>query len=107
MPMGLTNAPCTFQRVMNDALCDLPATGVYLDDLIVHSQTCEDHLAHLRSVFSRLRERQLHLKRSKCHFLQSSIRFLGHIVCASGVAPDPEKLSSIRSWPVPSSVKAL
>ena len=92
---------------MNDALYDLPAIGVYLDDLIVHSNSYEDHLAHLCGVFARLCTKKLHLKRSKCHFLQSSIRFLGHIVSASGIAPDPDKLTAIRSWPVPSTVKAL
>ena len=56
MPMGLTNAPCTFQRVMDDALRDLNApAGVYLDDLIVYSASGDAHLHHLRSVFTRLR----------------------------------------------------
>ena len=86
MPMGLINAPSTFQHVMHDAFRGLEdCTGIYLDDLIVASHGPAEQFAHLRRVFGHLRERQLKLKRSKCHFLQASLRFLGHIVSAEGV----------------------
>ena len=69
--MGLTNAPSSFQRIMTNVLSDLTRTcvKVYLDDIIIHSRTEEEHMEHLRLVLARLREYRLYIKLWKCKFL--------------------------------------
>ena len=68
MPMGLTNAPSTFQRVMNHVFFDIldECVTVYLDDILIFSRTKEEHIAALHKVFSRLAQYKLALKESKC-----------------------------------------
>ena len=109
MPFGLCNAPATFQRLMEEVLAGLHWTNclVYLDDIIVFSQTIEDHLDKLREVFSRLRDAGLKIKPTKCHLLQRSVHYLGHVVSAEGIKTDPEKIRSVSDWPTPSNRKEL
>ncbi|KAJ9518741.1 hypothetical protein QJQ45_025988, partial [Haematococcus lacustris] len=84
LSFGLTNAPATFQRVMNDAFA--PVLGkcalVYLDDILVMSKSLPEHLQHLRLVFDLLRKNKLYAKMSKCEFMQLTLRFLGHVISA-------------------------
>ena len=81
MPFGLTNAPATFQRTMDIRFSDMiDYTGIYVDDIVVYSESLEDHLVHLRKVLQRLREHQLFVKLKKCSFAQSEIEFVGFIV---------------------------
>ena len=109
MPFGLTNAPSTFQRLMERCLQDihLQECLIYLDDVIIFSSTLEEHLERLEHVFSRLRECGLKLKPSKCSFFQEQIKYLGHVVSASGIHTDPAKVSAIKTWPVPSNVNEV
>ncbi len=106
---GLTNAPATFQRVMNSIFA--PYIGkfvlVYLDDVLIMSATPEEHLQHLHIVLETLRKHKLYAKLSKCDFNRAELKFLGHIVGRAGVAPDPTKLSAVTAWPVPKSLKEL
>ena len=67
--MGLTNAPSSFQRVMNTVLGDLSFVQVYLDDIIVHSSNVQQHIAHLTAVLERLRQHKFYVKLRKCSFL--------------------------------------
>ena len=87
MPQGITNAPSTFQRLMEKCMGDihLREVLVFLDDLIVFSKTLEEHEARLTNVLNRLRENGLKLSPEKCSFFQTSVRYLGHIVSRSGV----------------------
>ena len=78
MPFGLCNAPATFQRLMQWVLSGLH----WIDDIIILSKTVEQHLALLRDVFSRLRQAGLKVKPFKCHLLQASVHYLGHVVSA-------------------------
>ena len=96
---GLTNAPATFQSVMNDVLRDVLGKFVlvYLDDIIVFSKTEDEHLMHLEIVMRLLREHKLYAKLSKCSFAQSEILFLGHKVGADGLRPDPKKVSVVNN----------
>lgn len=99
MPQGITNAPSTFQRLMEKCMKDinLKEVLVFLDDLIVFSSSLEDHETRLIHVLERLREYGLKLSPDKCRFFQSSVRYLGHIVSKDGVKTDPEKTEALKT----------
>uniref|UniRef100_A0A3B3H990 Gypsy retrotransposon integrase-like protein 1 n=1 Tax=Oryzias latipes TaxID=8090 RepID=A0A3B3H990_ORYLA len=109
MPQGITNAPSTFQRLMEKCMGDinLKEVLVFLDDLIVFSETLEEHEARLLNVLNRLRAYGLKLSLEKCKFFQTSVRYLGHIVSQHGVETDPEKVEALKTWPVPKNLKEL
>ena len=103
MPFGLCNAPPTFQRLMQNCLGELNLTYclIYLDDVIVFSETPEEHLQRMRVVFNRLREHSLKLKPSKCEVFKSKINYLAHHVSKKGVLPLKKNLESIAQCPPP------
>lgn len=109
MPQGITNAPSTFQRLMEKCMGDihLKEVLVYLDDLIVYSETLEQHETRLLHVLNRLKEYGLKLSPEKCMFFQTSVRYLGHIVSQNGVETDPEKVAALKTWPSPKNLKEL
>ncbi|CAN6292538.1 unnamed protein product [Urochloa humidicola] len=109
MPFGLTNAPATFQALMNSifALLLRKCVLVFMDDILIYSQSIEDHQQHLQQVFDILRANKLFLKQSKCSFGQNRLEYLGHIIGENGVATDPSKLETVRNWPVPQCSKDL
>ena len=97
MPFGLCNAPPTFQRLMQNCLGELSLTYclIYLDDVIVFSDTPDEHLRRMRAVFDHLREHDLKLKPSKCEVFKSEINYLVHHVSRKGVLPSKKNLESI------------
>ena len=97
MPYGLCNAPATFQRLMQNCLGELNLTYalVYLDNVIVYSNTEEDHLRRLQAVFEHFHENGLKLKPSKYSFLCKQIMFLGHEISADGMKPGTLNLKGI------------
>jgi hypothetical protein len=107
MPYGLTGAPATFQNAMNKIFAKLlrRCVLVFIDDILVYSSTLEEHQEHLRAVFEILATHKLKVKRSKCTFAQTKLKYLGHIISASGVATDPKNLEAVRMWPVPANAK--
>ncbi|KAJ9512165.1 hypothetical protein QJQ45_012680 [Haematococcus lacustris] len=109
MPFGLCNAPATFQRLMNDIF--RPHLDqfvlVYLDDILIYSRSEAEHLEHLRTVLGLLRQHQLYANLSKCAFFLPSMDFLGHIISAAGIHPDPAKISAMVQWPVPRNLNDL
>ena len=110
MPFELNNAPSTFQRLMNWVLKDYLGVfvAVYLDDVIIYTKgTIKQHLDHLRQVFQILKKAVLKIKLKKCHFCLPSLNFLGHIVGREGIQPDPEKISKIKNFPIPTNVTHL
>ncbi|MGQ2964065.1 MAG: reverse transcriptase domain-containing protein, partial [Agrobacterium sp.] len=106
---GLTNAPATFQRAMNQAFATVidRCALVYLDDILIMSKSIQEHLSHLREIFSLLRQHKYFAKLSKCEFMKESLPFLGHIISKDGVAVDPSKVAAIKDWPVPTNLTAL
>ena len=106
MPFGLKNAAQAFQRLMDTACRGLSFVFVYLDDILIFSQSQEEHEAHLRQLFGRLQEHDLVIL-SKCQFGVNEIDFLVHRVNQQGVFPLPEKVDAIRSFPRPTTVKQL
>ncbi|MCP3663135.1 MAG: DDE-type integrase/transposase/recombinase, partial [Gammaproteobacteria bacterium] len=109
LPFGLASAPAAFQRLMETTLAGLQWKSVliYIDDLIVYSETIEQHLKDLEEVFIRLKKAKLKLKPKKCEFGKAEVGFLGHVISAEGVKPDPAKLSAVKSYKVPSNVTEI
>ena len=109
MPFGLSNAPSTFQKLMEMVLAGLHWTTclVYLDDIVIFSTTVEQHLSRLRDVLARLKKAGLKLKPSKCHILKKCVHYLGHIVSADGVKVDDDKIKCVVEWPTPVNLEEL
>ena len=111
LPFGLTNAPATFQRMMNAVLAPWlhNCCVVYLDDVLIFSTTFEEHLQHLQKIWRSkiFRSNSLHVNLSKCHFGQREVEYLGHIVCPGGVAVDPKKVEAVNNWPTPTTIKEI
>ena len=109
MPFGLSNAPATFQRLMESCLGDMNMQSclIYLDDIVVFSQTFEEHVEWLEKVFQRLIDAGLKLSPAKCHLFQDKLKYLGHIVSADGISTDPAKIQCVKEWPVPQSLEQL
>ncbi|KAJ4757403.1 polyprotein [Rhynchospora pubera] len=103
MPFGLTNAPSTFQAMMNEVFQPYlrKFVVIFFDDILVYSSSQEEHMGHLRQIFSTLQEHNLVVKRSKCIFGSPSVDFLGHIISPQGVRADPSKIEAITAWPMP------
>ena len=97
MTYRLCNAPTTFQRLMQNCLGELNLTYalVYLHDMIVYSNTEEDHLRQLQAMFEHFHEHRLKLKPSKCSFLHRQITFLGHEISTDGMKPSTLNLKGI------------
>ena len=79
----------------------------YLDDICVFGETANQMLDHIELVISRLKEFHLKIKPKKSFFFQTSVTFLGHILLARGVSPNPEKVAKIKDWPVPKNPKEV
>lgn len=109
MPFGLTNAPATFQSLMNVLFAELLCHGVlvFMDDILIYSETLKEHLVLLRKVFDILQANKFYIKRSKCFFAQPAVEYLGHVISAEGVATDPSKVRAVLSWPTPTNLKQL
>ncbi|KAK7889282.1 hypothetical protein WMY93_024842 [Mugilogobius chulae] len=109
MPQGITGAPATFQRLMEKTVGDMNLLQVlvYLDDLIVFGKSLEEHEERLLKVLDRLGEAGLKISLDKCQFCQPQVKYLGHIVSAQGVSPDPQKIEAVTTWPQSRDLKSL
>jgi hypothetical protein len=107
MPFGLTNAPATFQRTMDKVLgeLNLKCALVYIDDIIVFSRSFEEHLKHLRMVFTKISQANLKMNFDKCEFIKRQVSFLGHLVGKNGIKPDPSNVEKVQNYPTPESIK--
>lgn len=106
MPFGLCNAPATFQRIMELALHGLQwqTCIIYLDDIIVYGATFEEHMNRVEEVLKRMIDANFKLRPEKCQLLQPEVTFLGHVVSADGVRPNPDNVAKILQWPPPATV---
>jgi len=99
LPMGLSNSPATFQRLMDKVLRGLTWESVlvlvYIDDIVVYAHTYEELMTRLKEVFIRLRGANMKLKPMKVKLFQREIQFLGHRISGEGVAIDPDKIAEI------------
>lgn len=103
MPLGLCNAPATFQRLMDSVLAGLQWSTclVYFDDIIILDSTFSDHLHKLQQVFNQLQHAGLKLQPTKCTFCHEQVTFLGHTISPTGIATDPSKTDKVMAWPTP------
>ena len=106
MPFGLCNAPATFQRLMQRALVGMSKfCSVYIDDILVFSESVEEHIGHLCQVFRRLREVGLKLHPQKCFLGRPEVPYLGHVISAEGILPNPGKVLAVKEFPTPTNVR--
>ena len=109
MPFGLTNAGASFCRLMEMCIGDQQYVTLlfYLDDICIFSETVDQMLDRIALVFERLKSFHLKIKPKKSFFFQKSVTFLGHILSAEGISPNPEKVKKIKTWPIPSNPKEV
>ena len=107
MPFRLRNAAQTFQRFIDQVLRGLPYCYAYIDDLLVASNSPEQHKEHLHQVLRRLHEHGIIINPAKCEFGVSELDFLGHRVCSQGIQPLPERVKAIKDFPTPTSLCKL
>jgi len=109
MPFGLTNAPAFFMTLMNKVFMEEldRFVVVFIDDILVYSESAEEHGQHLRIVLGKLRKHQLYAKFSKCEFWLQRVSFLGHVLTAEGVEVDPEKVKAVSEWKQPTSASEI
>ena len=109
LPLGVCNAPLTFQRLTNDIMGEYLDyfVLVYLDDILVFSTTKYEHEHHLRLVFQKLKEHKLQAKLKKCKFGKPHVKYLGYVVGSGEVHVDQEKIAAVANWEVPTDIKRV
>jgi len=109
MPFGLSNSPSVFQSFINDVFPDMLNRWVivYIDDILIYSNSFEEHVQHVRAVLQRLIQHKLYAKAEKCEFHQTSTTFLGYVISREGVAMDDSKVRAVLDWPQPRTLKEL
>ncbi|KAF3641486.1 hypothetical protein FXO38_21615 [Capsicum annuum] len=109
MPFGFTNAPSTFQSLMNHIFHSYLRKFILLffDDILIYSQTWNKHLQHLQTTLEILRSHVLFVKKSKCEFGVLQIDYLGHVISVEGVSMDMHKVESVLNWPPPTNLNLL
>jgi len=109
MPFGLCNAPAAFQRLINEVLREHIDIGciVYLDDLLIYSNTLQQHRRDVSNILEALRKSGMKVKPSKCEFHQNETEYLGFIIGQEGVKTDPVKTQAIWDWTTAKKIKEI
>jgi hypothetical protein len=110
MYFGLTNSPATFQTMMNEIFQDLiteSIVSVYLDDILIFTNSLEEHRQITCLVSDRMREHKLYLWPEKCEFQKVRIEYLSIIISHNKVEMDPVKIAGVADWPTPSNKKEV
>ncbi|XP_049875886.1 uncharacterized protein K02A2.6-like [Pectinophora gossypiella] len=104
---GLASSVGIFQRIMTNVLSGIPNVQVFLDDVIIGGKSRMEHLQALQTVFQRLLDNGMKLKKSKCVFLAEEVTYLGYVVSRDGIKPDRSKIEAIVKMEQPSNVSEL
>ena len=103
LPFGLSGGPSSYARLVVQVLRNIPPEEAvaYVDDILIHSATYEEHLKNLNKVFNAYTKAGLRLNPKKCHFMASKIDYLGHTVSEAGIEPQEAYLKIVKDWPLP------
>ena len=107
VPFGLKSAPASFQRFAQEVVENIPNVYVYMDDLLVYTDTHEEHLKIVRQIFQRFSQYGLALALSKCQFAKKEVDFLGYKISNAGITPLANKIQGIQDFPEPTTQKQL
>jgi len=107
LPFGITSTPEHFQRRMSEILRDLPGVVCHVDDVLVSGKDQEEHDKRLHAVLKKIQAVGVTLNRNKCQFTCSRIVFLGHVIDANGISPDPSKTEAIQKMKAPTTITEL
>lgn len=109
MPFGLTNAPATFQTMIDNVLRKQIGVFVvvYLDDILIYSNTLEEHKQHVHEVLQTLQDNNLLVEATKCQFHKQTVSFLGYVLTHGEVRMSPDKIETVKDWPTPSNLKEV
>jgi len=109
MLQGDMNTPGTFMRILSDLFADYPGQfrWIYIDDILIYSDTEQDHLKHIAIVYNKLKQAQFYTSRKKSEFFAASMDVLGHIIDNRGLRASPEKIARIEAWTSPKNKKQV
>lgn len=107
LPFGIKSAPGIFQQAIDATVADIEGVIAYHDDILMHAKSKPELDDITRRVFNRLQSIGFKLKLSKCEFYKTEIKYLGHIITANQVKPDPEKIAAIQYMQAPTNVSQL
>ena len=106
-PFGINNIPSEFAKFGTQMFYDLDFCEIYYDDNIVFSKTFDEHVTHLEAVLKRFMDYNVRLNPEKCHFFKKQVKILGHLVNASGISMNPEKIQAIMQMQIPANITQL
>lgn len=106
LSFGLRNAPATFRWLINSVSHQYldKFIIVFLNDILIYSNSEEEHQEHFRMVLQLLKEHKLYAKLSKCEFCQEHVHYLGHVISIEGIFVDPQKNKAIMEWLAPRNI---
>ena len=107
VPFGLPQVPAYFQNLKNEVLNGLNFTLDYLDDVIIFSETAEQHLKHIQIMLTRLKQASLKLRKSKCAFFKKELYYIGHLLTTQGIKLQTEKIKAVSEMKPPTNQKGV
>ena len=109
MSFSLTNAPSTFESLMNSIFRPYlrKFVLVFFNDILIYGKDFEEHVSHLGKALEVLWKNELYANQKKCSFAQTRVDYLGHIISGQGVKVDPKKIRAIKEWPIPKNVQEV
>ncbi|KAG0438812.1 Retrovirus-related Pol polyprotein from transposon opus [Dictyocoela muelleri] len=96
MSFGLKNAPYFFHRMITEILSDLSFIEIFIDDILIFSQTEQEHMKHINQTLYKLAKYNIKINLNKCKFLQTSVKYLGQIIDCKGIKPDTSRIKHFK-----------